>query len=169
MNAGAGVADLRASHERQTVNLTGRGSRAACTLRDVFINFAILIWTGTESLHRRINEPRIELTYFLLRKAHAIDRTRREILNHDIGCLDKLREDLGAGRGLGIERNASLVGIQHREIEAVHSRNVPQLAAGGVALTGPLDLYDIGAEPGQNLSACRSGLHVCHVHNPDTL
>src|SRR5215813_14235861 len=169
MNTGAGVPDLRASHERHTVNFASSGSRTASTLRDVFINFTVLVWTGTESLDRRIDEPRIELMYFLPRKAHAIDCTRCEVFNHDVGCFDKLREDLGTGRSLGIERNAPLVGIQHREIEAVDSRNVPQLAARGIALTGPLDLDDIGAEPRQNLSAGRSGLHVCHVHNPDTL
>src|SRR5262249_8102736 len=110
MNTRAGVTDLRAGHERHTVNLAGSGSRTASTLCDVFINFTVLVWTATESFDRRIDQPRVEFTYFLPRKAHAIDRTGGEVFNHDVGCLDELREDFGAGRGLGIERNAPLVG-----------------------------------------------------------
>src|SRR5262245_64248005 len=103
MNTGAGVADLRASHERHTINFASSGSRTASTLGDVFINFTVLVRTGTESLDRRVDEPRIERMYFLPRKTHAVDCTRREVFNHDVGCFDKLREDLGNGWSHGID------------------------------------------------------------------
>src|SRR5262249_37220875 len=102
-------------------------------------------------------------------KAHSIDRTRREVLDHHVAFLDQLREDCGACRRLRIERYAAFVGIQHREIKAVGSRNVSQLTAGGISLARLFNLDDVGAEPRQNLGAGRSRLDMCHVQNPYTL
>ena len=45
--------------------------------------------------------------------------------------------------------------------EAVDAGNVAQLAARRVALTRPLDLDDVGAEPRQNLGAGRSRRGRC--------
>ena len=57
--------------------------------------------------------------------------------------------------------------VQHREIEAVHIRDVLQLAARDVADAGPLDLDHVGAEPGEELRAGRPGLHMGEVEDAD--
>src|SRR5690348_5744240 len=50
MNAGTGIADLRACHKWESVDFTGCRRGPACALGDVLINFAILVWPGSESL-----------------------------------------------------------------------------------------------------------------------
>src|SRR5262249_1411216 len=88
---------------------------------------------------------------------------------HDIAFLDQFCEDPGAGRGLRIQRDASLVGVQHREIQAVDTRNIAQLTPRRVTFAGPLDLDDVGAEPRHDLLARWTRLHVRHIQNPNTL
>src|ERR1051325_4680635 len=114
VNTGARVTDLRAGHERHAVDLARRRRRAAGALRHVLVDLAVLERAGPETLHRGVDHPRIAL-------------------------LDQLREDLLAGLGFRVERDAALVRVQHREVEAVDAGLVAKLAAGGVAFTGALD------------------------------
>jgi len=72
-----------------------------------------------------------------------------------------------AGFGLRIQGNATLVTVEHREIQAVDSRNVAQLVARGISFTRSLNLDYVGSKPCQNLRAGRSGLHMRHIQNPD--
>ncbi len=57
--------------------------------------------------------------------------------------------------------------VQHREVEAVHLRDVLQLAARDVAHAWTLDLDDVGAEPGKQLRTGRPGLYVRKIENFD--
>src|SRR5690606_11834356 len=66
------------------------------------------------------------------------------------------------------EGDRPLVVIQQGEVEAVHVGDVAQLAAGGVADPRTLDLDDVGAEPGQQLRASRTRLHVGEVQDANT-
>ena len=168
MQTGARIADLRARHKRRTIVEPGRRGRAARALRDVFVDLAVLVGPGAESLDRGVNHARINLLYFLPGKTHAIDGAGGEVLDHDVAHLDQLCEDPFACWSFGIQRDAALVRIQHRKIKAVDCGNVAQLAARGVAFTRPLDLDDIGAQPCQQLSACGSRLHVGHIQDPDS-
>jgi hypothetical protein len=59
--------------------------------------------------------------------------------------------------------------VQHREIEAVHVRNVAQLSARDVAFAGALDLDHVGAEPCEQLRAGRSRLHVREIEDADAV
>ena len=169
VDAGAGIADLGAGHHGNAIDLSGRRGRAARALRDVLIDLAVFERTRAESFHRGIDHSRIDLLNLLPRKAHAIDRAGRVVLHHHVAFFDQLREDLLAGFGLRIQRDAALVAVQHREIEAVDARNVAQLAARRIAFARPLDLDDVGAEPRQNLRAGRSRLHMRHIQDPNTL
>ena len=69
---------------------------------------------------------------------------------------------------LRVQGDAAFVVVQHREIQAVNVGNVPKLAPRGVALSGTLHLYDVGAEPGQQLRAGWSGLYVGHIEDPNS-
>src|SRR6202035_1436507 len=68
-------------------------------------------------------------------------------------------------RVLGVERDRTLVVVEHGEIQAVDIRNVLQLTAGDVADAGALDLDHVGTEPGQQLGAGRSRLDVGEIEN----
>jgi hypothetical protein len=122
MDAGAGVADLGAGHHRKAVDLAGRRRRPSGALGDVLVHLAVLEGPRAESLHRRVDHPRVDLLDLLPREAHAIDGAGREVLHHHVALLDQPGEDLVAGFGLGVQRQAALVGVEHREVEAVDVR-----------------------------------------------
>ena len=64
-----------------------------------------------------------------------------------------------------VDRDAALVRVQHREIEAVGALHVAQLAARDVAAPGHLDLDDLGAHPGQELRRGRRRLDMPQIEN----
>src|SRR5581483_10715533 len=159
VDAGARVADLRAGDERHAIDLAGRRGGAAGALRDVLVDLAVLERTRTESLHRGVDHPRIDLLNLLPRKAHPIDRARRVVLDHHVAAFDEFGEDLLTRRGLRVEGDAALVRVQHREVEAVDAGEITKLAARRIAFAGTLDLDDVRPEPGENLRARGSRLH----------
>ena len=169
MQAGAAVADLRAGHHRRAVVETGGGCGAAGALRDVFIYLAIGVRAGAETLDRRHHHFRIQFLNPLPGEAHAVERARREIFDQHIALLDQRFQHFLAFRRFGVERHRTLVVIEHGEIQAVHAGDVAQLPARRVAFSGSLHLDHIGAEPGQQLRAGRSRLHMREIENADTV
>ena len=165
MQAGAAVADLRAGDERRAVAEAGGRGRAAGALRDVLINLAVFVRTGTEALDRRDDHARIELVDVLPGQPHAVERAGREILHQHVALLDQLVEHALALRMLGVDRDRALVVIEHGEVERIRALHVDQLSARDVADAGTLDLDHVGAEPGQKLRAGRTRLHVREVEN----
>src|SRR5262249_52741610 len=127
MNAGPGIPDLGARNHRETIDLTGSRSRSAGALSDILVDFTILKRARPESLDRGIDHPRIDLLNLLPGKAHAIDRAGSVVLDHHVTFLDELSEDFLARFGLRVQRHASLVAVQHREIKAVGAGHVAQL------------------------------------------
>jgi hypothetical protein len=159
------VADLRAGHQRRAViESRGRG-RAPRALRHVLVNLAVLIRTRAEALYRSNDHARVQLLDPLPGEPHAVESARSEILHEHVAVLDQPLEHSLALRALGIESHRPLVVIQHGEVQAVGPGNVAQLLARDVAAAGLLDLDHVGAEPGQQLCASRSGLHVREIEN----
>src|SRR4051794_36211806 len=165
----AGVADLRAGHDRRAVLEAGRAHRAAGRLGDVLVRLGVLERARAEALQRRVDEPRVELVQVLPREAEPIHHARAEVLDQDVGAVHELAEDLLALVRLHVEGEAPLVAVEHREVQRVHVRQIAQLAAGDVAAAGLLDLDDVGSHPRKELRADRAGLHVRHVDDADAL
>jgi hypothetical protein len=89
-----------------------------------------------------------------------------EVLHEHVRAAQQLLADpLVLGR-LQVERDAALVAVEHREIEAVHVRDVPELAAGDIA-AGRLHLDHVSPHPRQQLRAHRPRLDMGHVDHPD--
>jgi hypothetical protein len=103
----------------------------------------------------------------LPRKAQPVHHAGPEVLDDDVGALEQLAEDLLALVRLHVQRQAALVAVEHREVEAVDVRQVAQLGARDVAPARLLDLDHVGAHPGEQLRAHRPGLDVGHVDDPD--
>ena len=165
MQAGAGIADLRAGDQRRPVAEAGGRSRAAGALRDVLVDLAVLVGTGAEALHRGDDHARIELVDVLPGEPHAVERAGREILHQHVALLDQPVEDFLALGVLGVDRDRALDAVEHGEIEAVGALHVAQLAARDVADAGPFDLDHVGAHIGEQLRAGRSRLHVGEVED----
>ena len=96
---------------------------------------------------------------------HPVEHAGREILHEHIADFDERVKDLHPLRVLGIERYRALIVVQHREIEAVHIRNIAELATRDVAGARPLHLDYIGPEPRQELRAGRPRLHMRKVED----
>ncbi len=169
VQAGAGIADLRAGHQRRSVVETRRRCRSAGALRDVLVHLAVLVGAGPEALDRGHDHARIERLDVLPGKAHAIERARGEVLDQHIAVLDQRFEHGLALRVLGVDRDRALVVVEHREIQAVDAGNVAQLPARDVTFAGTFHLDDVGAEPRQQLRAGRSRLHVSEIQNLDAV
>src|SRR5438876_640107 len=141
------------------------GLAAAGALGDVLIDLAVFVRPGPEALDRGHDHLRIDAVDLLPGKAHAIEHAGAKVLHQHVAGLDQRGEDFLALRVLGVERDRTLVVVQHGEIQAVHVRNVLQLPARDVADAGTLDLDHVGAEPGQQLRAGRSRLNVGEIEN----
>ena len=100
---------------------------------------------------------------------HAIQCTGCKVLDKDVAFLDERVQNLFAFWVLGVQRNRSLVVVEHGEVQTVHAGDVAQLAASGVTLTGTLHLDDVGTEPGQQLGTSRPRLNVGKVQNADSV
>jgi hypothetical protein len=132
MQAGAGIADLRAGDERRPVAEAGGRGRAAGALRDVLVDLAVLVGTGAEALHRGDDHARIELVDVLEGEPHAVERAGREILHQHVAFLHQPLEDFLALGVLGIDRDRALAAVEHGEIEAVGaftSRSWPRVTS----------------------------------------
>jgi hypothetical protein len=133
--------------------------------RKPVVDLAVLVGTGAEALHRRDDHARVGLVDVLPGQAHAIERAGREILDQHIAVLDQAIEDFLALGVLGVDRDRTLVAVQHREVERVLALHVAELGAGDVADARTFDLDAVGAHVGEKLRAGRSRLHVREVED----
>src|SRR5665213_1580963 len=116
MQASARVADLRASDERRTIAKARRRRRAAGALRDILVDFAVLVRAGTKTLHRGDDHARIELMDVLEGKTHAVERAGREILDQHVAPLHQSIENFLAPRTLAIDGDRTLAAVENGEI-----------------------------------------------------
>jgi hypothetical protein len=156
MEAGAGIADLRAGYERRAVAEPGGRRRAACALRDVLVNLALFVRPRAEALDRRHDHARIQLVDALPGEPHAIERSGREVLHQHVAGLDQPLDDFLALRMLRIDGDRPLVTVEHREIQRVDALDVAQLRTGDVAGARTLHLDAVGAHVAEQLRAGRT-------------
>jgi hypothetical protein len=99
---------------------------------------------------------------------HSIHRPRGEVLDQHVGVTDQLVHDLLALGGLGVDRQRSLVGVEHREIQRIDVGDIPQLVTRHIATGEALDFQHVGAEPGEHLGAGGAGLYSGEVDDFDS-
>ena len=164
-----GIADLRAGHQRRSVIEPRCGCRAARALRDILVDFAFLVGTGTETLDRGIDQARIQLLQPLPGEPHAVEDAGTKILDQHVADLDEALENFLALGVFAVDGDRALVVVQHGEIQAVHLGDVLQLPARDVADAGSFHLDYVRAEPGEKLRAGRARLHVGEIEDADAV
>jgi hypothetical protein len=165
MQAGAGVANLRAGDERRALRRAGCAHCAAHRLGDVFIGLEIRIRPGrTESLDRTHHDARIDFVNLLPCEAETVEHARTKVFHDDVALLDQFLKDLFALGILHVHRDRALVAVQHGEVQAVGIRHIAQLPARRITLRR-LELDHVRAHPGQQLRTGRPRLHMGHVED----
>ena len=110
----------------------------------------------------------IFLTDFVI-EAEALDRPGRHVLDHDVGLLDHLLDDLEPLRRFQVDRYRLLVDVELVEVPRVVVGLARAQPAAGIAPPRILDLDHLGAEPGQHLGAGRARLELGEVDHLDAL
>src|ERR1043166_5961497 len=169
VQAGAGIADLRAGDERRSLAQAGGRGGAAGALRDVLINLAVLVRPGAEALDRGDDHARVGLVDVVPAEAHPAGGAGGKILHQHVAVFDQALEDFLALGMFGIDRDRALVAVEHGEVEAVGALHVAQLPARDVADAGPLHLDHIRAHVGEKLRAGRTRLHMREVEDAHAL
>ena len=168
MHAGVGISERCGADRRRAIPESGGGGGTARALGDVLVDLQVLVVMPlAKTLHGGDDHAGIELVDAPPREAHAVERAGTEILHQNVRFLDQLLENLFALRRLGVERQRALVAVEHGEIQGVLALDVTKLGARDVAGARALDLDHVGAEPGEQLRAGRSGLHVREINDLD--
>jgi len=159
MQAGAGVSDLRARHERRAFRDAGWCSCAAHGLRDVFyIGLEIGVRTRrAKPLMEPIIDARMISWMRSQTEAEAVKDAGAEVsitMSHFLSSSTKI--SLPSGDFI-FHCDGPLVAVQHREVEAVAfgtSRSCPRVASPA----GDSKLDDVGSHPCEQL---RGGGSAC--------
>jgi len=165
MQAGSAVADLRTGNQRRTFAESGGRGRATGALRDVLVDLAVLVGTGTEALHGGDDHARVELVDALPGQPHAVERAGRKVLHQHVARFHQRFQYAHTLRVLGVDGDRALVVIEHGEVERVGALHIDQLAARDITHARTLDLDHVGAEPCQQLRAGRARLDMRKIEN----
>src|SRR6185503_10094276 len=123
--------------------------------------------------HRAIDEARVVLRQSRIVEPEPGKPAGLEVLDHHIRARRELLHDAPAVVGLEVDRDRTFAAIARVIIRGRHLRAVPALDKGRtpparvVARAGALDLYDIGAEIGEDLPRPRAGQNARKLKNAD--
>ncbi len=163
---GVAVDDRRGGAERAADRGSGQGHQAAHRLAQRIKARTLAIGAVlAEGGHRAQNDVGLELAQPVIAKAHLVHDPRAEILQYDVGGLDKLGEYFLAARMAHVEAQALLTAVVDREIDALAAHQRRRLT--GFLAAQFLDLDDLGAEVGEDHAAARTGLIPRQFEHPD--
>ena len=123
----------------------------------------MFVWTIAKALDLRIDEPGVDLLRDVVAEAQPVDGAGGEILDHDVGLLQHLRENLATAWAAEVQGDAALIGVEQHEVVRIHPRLVGGSTAPLVAAPGILDFDDIGPQPCERLGARGSGLELGQI------
>jgi hypothetical protein len=168
VHAGAGIPDRRIDVGRRIFGEAGDAHRPAHGLGDRLEALESAVRpVGAEALDRGVDKSRVDLAQGCVAEPEAIERARPEILHQHVRLGDHLPEQILAGVGLEIQRQAALVGVQDQEEQAVAILLVAHVHPRNVAALGLLELDHVGTEEAENLRAGGPRLVVRHVDDAD--
>ena len=138
---------------------------AAHGLRDHVEAHVVLVGALAEALDLRVDDSGIDLPHDVAAEAQPLDGAGREVLDHDVGLLQHLGEDLATARAAEVQRDAALVRVEQHEVVRIHARLVGRRSPPLVAAAGILDLDDVRAQPRERLGARGSGLELRQIED----
>ncbi len=166
MQRGVAVDDRGGGAERAADRRAGQVHQPAHRLAQRVKGRAVAIGAVlAKTRHRAQNDIGLYFAQPVIAKAHLVHDAGAEILQHDVGGLDQLREHLLAAGVAQVEAEALLAAVVDREIDALPAHQRRRLA--GFLAAQFLDLDDFGAEVGEDHAAARPGLVARQLQDPD--
>src|SRR5207253_2403878 len=152
-DSGRQVEERDAGPDRRAVGLSRDRHDSAERLHESLVPRAVLPRSRpAERGDGAVDETGVDRRQGVVAEAEALHGARPEILDEDVGALDEIPEDVGAFRGLQIEREIPLVAVDdeiRRRLPALVRRPGPRL----VARAGVFHLDDVGPHVGQQHAA----------------
>src|SRR5882724_3574441 len=150
---GRQVEERDAGSDGRAVGLARDRHDSAERLHERLVPGAVLPRSGpAERGDGAVNEAGVERGQNVVAEPEALHRARPEILDEDVRALHEIAKDVGAFRGLQIEREIPLVAVDdqvRRRFPALVRRPCPRF----VARAGVLHLDDVGPHVGQQHAA----------------
>jgi hypothetical protein len=116
-----------------------------------------------EAGDRTIDDPRLAGSRLVVVNPQLLHRANAHVLEHDVGPLEKPKEQVPTLRVLQIDLDALLVAVQVDEVRRLFSVKRRTPLAGDVAAAGRFDLDDGRAEIGEHGRREGSRQRVRHV------
>ena len=168
-DSGRQVEERDARSDRRAVGLSRDRHDPAERLHERFVAGAVLPGSGPpERRDRAVDEPGVDRGQRVVAQAEALHRARPEILDEHVRALHQIAEDVGALRGLEIERQIALVAIDdqvRRRLPALVRRPGARL----VARAGVFHLDDVGPHVGQEHAAEGPRQDTREIDDADTV
>ena len=169
VHPGAGIAH-RSGYRRGPVRLPVDRERAGRRLRDRLLDReAGVRAAASETLDACVDQSRRNGAQRFVVDAEPLHHAGPEVLHEDVEPRHEAQEQRVARAAADVDRQAPLVGVPGAEQGGVRLVAGAVRAAGPVAAPGPLDLHDVGAQPGQRLRAGGTGLELRQVEDPQTV
>jgi hypothetical protein len=94
--------------------------------------------------------PWIDLVNLLPSKPESIEHTRAKIFHNDIANFKQINKNLLTLGRLHVDRDRTLIAIEHGEVKAIRARHIAKLPSGCVTLWG-FEFNNICSHPGEQL------------------
>ncbi len=169
MHAGAAVTERDSGLERRRLGRAGHREDAARGLADHVEALVVRPRPPrAEPLDGRVDDVRLDRLHRVVGEAEFLEHPVRVVLRDDVGARDQPSQHLAAALLLEVERDRTLVGVEHQEVDRVRVGTFRDHAAPGLAARR-LDLDHVGAEPGEKLGAGSARLPLREVHDADSV
>ena len=167
VEAGADVADRHADAGGRLPLVAGDAHDAALALHDHVVGGILGVRAGVaEARGRGVDQLGILLVQSVPAVAQLLHRAGAEVLDHDVGLLEQLLEDLAVGVALEVEGDAFLAAVDRGEIGRL-AVDEGTVGTGVVATLGRFDLDHPGAHLGHQQGAVGSGQDAGEVDDDD--
>src|SRR5262249_12317588 len=106
--------------------------------------------------------------YHLVAESQTLYRTRRHVLDQDVGFRDQFPQERLAAFRFEIAGEAALVRVQENEIVRIDARDLAVAGSPPIAFSRFFHLDDIRSQPSERLGARRACFELRQIEYPNT-
>ncbi len=119
--------------------------------------------------HPDQDDARVALAEHVVTQVPLLQRAGTEVLHHDVGFLDQIKEQLAAARSAQVQRDGLLVASVHRPENVVPVDFGLPPGPQRIRCTGWFHLDDLGAHVAEQSAGERTGDQRAQLEHPDAV